>query len=137
MTTIYETNRNPSCLLQLLWFLLIGWWASLLWMLIAAFLMLTIIGIPFGVIMFNSLPKVIALRQPDQYATRQINGRTVVTNVPQINIFWRIIYFIFIGWWLGFIWVGLSWLVCITIIGLPIGLWMVDQVPLLQSLHLG
>jgi hypothetical protein len=37
----------------------------------------------------------------------------------------RIIWFLFIGWWVAlFIWVPLALVACITIIGLPVGLWM-------------
>ena len=37
----------------------------------------------------------------------------------------RIIWFVFVGWWVSvFIWLPLAFVACITIIGLPVGLWM-------------
>jgi uncharacterized membrane protein YccF (DUF307 family) len=33
----------------------------------------------------------------------------------------RLVYFIFIGWWLGFVFVALGLILCATIIGLPFG----------------
>lgn len=132
-----EYTRNPGCLIQLLWFLLIGWWAGMAWMFIGWLVMVTIIGIPFGVWMFNQLPKVIALRQPREMIVTQPGDRTDVVQAPQVNIFLRIIYLIVIGWWLSAIWTIIGYLFCLTIIGLPIGLWMIDQTPSLLSLHRG
>jgi uncharacterized membrane protein YccF (DUF307 family) len=43
---------------------LVGWWATALWIIAAYFLLVSIIGIPIGVIMLNIVPTV---------ATRQRN----------------------------------------------------------------
>ncbi len=40
----------------------------------------------------------------------------------------RIIWFLFIGWWVAlFIWIPLALVACITIIGIPVGLWMFSK----------
>ena len=44
-----------------LWFLLIGWWASGLWMMIAWLISLTLIGLPLALLMFNRTPFVASL----------------------------------------------------------------------------
>jgi uncharacterized membrane protein YccF (DUF307 family) len=87
--------------------------------------------------MFNQLPKVIALRQPDEIIVEQPGARVDVIAPQQINIFLRILYLLFVGWWLSAIWTLIAYLICLTIIGLPIGLWMVDKTPALLSLHRG
>jgi uncharacterized membrane protein YccF (DUF307 family) len=126
----------------LLWFLFVGWWAGQIWIAIAWFFMLTIIGIPFGVTMFNVLPKVMALRQPKQTVITTVStmGNVTVVNsssgqLPQVNILIRIVYFILIGWWLSALWVEIAYFVCLTIIGLPIGLLMIDKTPGIVSLR--
>ncbi len=43
-----QAQRNPGCLIQLLWFALVGWWAGQIWVAIAWALMLTVIGIPLA-----------------------------------------------------------------------------------------
>jgi uncharacterized membrane protein YccF (DUF307 family) len=48
-------------LIRLIYFLLIGWWFSLIWSLLAWLLCVSIIGLPFGVLMFNRLPGVTTL----------------------------------------------------------------------------
>ena len=52
-------------LLRLIYFALIGWWASLLWVNVAWFLCAIIIGIPFGIWMFNRLPAITTLMRTE------------------------------------------------------------------------
>jgi len=47
----------------------------------------------------------------------------------------RILYFIFIGLWLSSIWAAIAWVLSITIIGLPIGLWMLNKLPQVTTLQ--
>ena len=43
------------------WFVLVGWWASALWMSVAWAVQLTVIGIPIALLMFNRTPFVASL----------------------------------------------------------------------------
>ena len=138
ITTIVDNRRNPGCLLQLLWFAVIGWWLGQIWMAVAWFLMVTILGIPIAVAMLNRLPKVIALREPDAHLqmTTLPDGRIRSGEVEpvQINVFLRALYFVLVGWWFSALWMEAAYAVCMTVIGLPIGFWMFDRVPLILTL---
>lgn len=46
----------------------------------------------------------------------------------------RILYFIFVGLWLGAIVTVAAWLLIITIIGLPLGLWLLNRLPQVMTL---
>lgn len=137
-SVVVETQRNPGCLLQILWFAFIGWWLGQAWMVVAWVLMVTIIGIPFGIAMLNMLPKVIALREPSRkVVVRSFNGGEMMQREiepPQVNILLRALYFLLVGWWLSAIWMEAAYAVSLTVIGLPIGFWMFDRVPALLSL---
>jgi uncharacterized membrane protein YccF (DUF307 family) len=138
-TSFYVGSRNPGCLLQVLWFFLVGIWLAPIWVTIAWVLMLTIVGIPFGVAMLNRLPLILALRDPSemQVRARQIGKGVYVyeqAGVEQYPILVRAIYFVLFGWWLSALWMLLAYLICCTIIGLPLGVWMFDLVPALISL---
>ena len=56
-TTVIDKRDNPGCLIQVLWFALVGWWLGQIWIAVAWFLMVTIVGIPLGVMMLNKLPR--------------------------------------------------------------------------------
>jgi uncharacterized membrane protein YccF (DUF307 family) len=51
------------------------------------------------------------------------------------NILIRLIYFVFIGWWLGAIVSLVGWLLFLTIIGIPLGLMIVNRLPSIITLR--
>jgi uncharacterized membrane protein YccF (DUF307 family) len=44
-----------------LWFILVGWWASAIWMSLAWLIQLTVVGIPISLLMFNRTPFIASL----------------------------------------------------------------------------
>lgn len=51
------------------------------------------------------------------------------------NLLVRFLYFVLIGWWLGGIVSGVAWLLNATIIGLPLGLWVINRLPTIITLR--
>lgn len=47
----------------------------------------------------------------------------------------RLIYFIVFGLWFSGIWATVAWVLCVTIIGLPVGLWMLNRLPQVSTLQ--
>jgi len=133
-TTIVE-KKNPGCLVQLVWFALVGWWLGQAWIAVAWFLAATIVGMPLAVLMLNRLPEVIALRGESELLVRSGGGQTIVTELPQYNILLRALYFLAIGWWFSALWMELAYALCMSVIGLPFGFWMFDRVPFIVSLR--
>ena len=127
-------KKNPGCLIQLVWFALVGWWLGQAWVAVAWFLAATIIGMPLAVMMLNRVPEVMALRGETELLVQSWNGHTVVTDVPQYNILLRALYFVLIGWWASALWLELAYALCMTVIGLPLGFWMFDRTPAIVSL---
>jgi uncharacterized membrane protein YccF (DUF307 family) len=58
----------------------------------------------------------------------------VVSGGSGPGILVRAIWFIFIGWWLGLLWSALAWFLNLTIIGLPVGLIMINKLPAVMTL---
>lgn len=53
-------------------------------------------------------------------------------------LFVRALWFVLVGWWLGGVVSALAWLCLITILGIPVGLWVLNRLPAvvtLKSLH--
>ena len=104
------------------------------WILIAWFLNLTIIGLPLGLWMLNRVPLVLTLRTTARLqCCDDATGDEVVVALcracPQHSFVVRALYFVLIGWWFSLIWSVLAWLLCVTIIGLPLGVWMFNRLP--------
>jgi uncharacterized membrane protein YccF (DUF307 family) len=46
----------------------------------------------------------------------------------------RALYFILFGLWFSGVWAVVAWVLCVTIIGLPFGLWMLNRLPQVVTL---
>ncbi len=47
----------------------------------------------------------------------------------------RAIYFVVFGLWFSGLWAAIAWFLCITVIGLPFGLWMLNRLPQVATLR--
>lgn len=47
----------------------------------------------------------------------------------------RALWWLFIGWWLSGIVVGIAWVALITIIGIPVGVWLINRLPTVLTLR--
>lgn len=54
-------RRQTAWPIRGIWFLLVGWWASGVWMAIAWLISLTVVGLPVAVLMFNRTPFIASL----------------------------------------------------------------------------
>ncbi len=136
-TTRVQATQQFPFLLRVLWFIFFGWHLTLYWILIAWFLNLTIVGLPLGVWMLNRVPLVLTLRTTRGYNVATSTGDQVVwqyQNVPQHTFLVRAVYFLLIGWWFSLVWSLLAWLLCVSIIGLPFGVWMFNRLPEVTTL---
>ncbi len=59
----------------------------------------------------------------------------VMVRPQSVNILLRVIYFIFVGWWLTAIVSAFAWFLNVTIIGLPLGLWLINRLPAIATLR--
>jgi uncharacterized membrane protein YccF (DUF307 family) len=58
----------------------------------------------------------------------------VIAHNDGANLLVRALYFVLIGWWFSAIWAAIGWLLSITIIGLPLGLYMLNRLPQVVTL---
>lgn len=68
-----------------------------------------------------------------------VSNPTPEVTVSQSNtpIHWllRAIYFVLFGLWFSGVWAAVAWVLCVTIIGLPLGLWMLSKLPQVSTLR--
>ena len=103
-----------------LWFLLVGWWLAFLWGALAWLLCVS-------VVLFNRLPQVLTLKPVEHDPW---------TGGPAREVAWwiRAVWFVLVGWWAGLLFFKVGYLLCLTIVGMPFGVWMLHRVPLAMTL---
>ena len=60
---------------------------------------------------------------------------TVIRQERGANLLLRAVYFLVFGLWYSAIWASTAWVLCVTIIGLPFGLWMLNRLPQVTTLR--
>lgn len=99
--------------LNVIWLLLAGVWLAIGYLLAAVILCITVIGIPFGVQAFKLAG----------YALWPF-GRALVPSANRnkgLSVVGNIVWFVLAGWWLALEHLLTGVLLCLTIIGIPLG----------------
>lgn len=122
----------PNFLVRVVWFLCIGLWLGMLTTAVAWGLIVSVIGMPLGVMLLNRLPKIMTLRptRPHTRIEMHPGGYSVSHGGPtQHSLLLRGVYFLAAGWWLSAIWLMVAWaLVGLTFgLGLPLAFWMFNR----------
>jgi uncharacterized membrane protein YccF (DUF307 family) len=131
---VIQRSDGAGLLIRAVYFVLIGWWFSGIWAVVAWILCLTIIGLPFGLYMLNRLPQVVTLKPSRSDLVLTTTGRVIERDVPQLPFLFRAVYFLLIGWWLSAVWIAVAWALNASIIGMVIGFWMFNRVPAIITL---
>jgi uncharacterized membrane protein YccF (DUF307 family) len=117
-----------SLLVRALWFLVVGWWATPVVVNTAWLLTATVLLAPVGVMLINLVPTVLTLQEPRSMLDPEA-GR------GQRSLPVRAVYFVFVGWWAGFLWANAAVFLSLTIVGLPVAIWMLNRLPYVTSLY--
>ena len=139
MSRVEAVVQEPGIplLLRVLYFFLFGWWATGMWIIVAWFLNVTIIGLPVGLWMLNRVPQVLTLRPIKQVVvTHDLGGGVEAYTKGLAQHAWpiRLLYFVLIGWWFSLLWAVVAWVISATVIGLPVGIWMFNRLPAVTTL---
>ncbi len=136
MSRTQTVVREPGMplLLRILYFFLFGWYATGVWINVAWFLNATIIGLPVGLWMLNRVPQVLTLQPYKQVIVGTGTDFRQTSGLPQRSWLGRALYFVLIGWWLSFVWSNIAWAISLTVIGLPLAIWMFNRLPGITTL---
>ena len=100
-------------------------------------LCVTVIGLPLGFMIFNRLPAIMTLRPRTEVHTTEFrDGVTYVTGgtIEQFPMWARALWFLALGWWIGAIYLGIAWFLCVIIVTMPIGLLLFNRVGAVMTL---
>jgi len=135
---VVAPRQGPGFLARAVWFILIGWWLTAIVIVIAYALALSILGLPFAFYLFNRIPAFLTLRGRSR--TYQVettaDGTRFLTaaNVEQRPMWLRAIWFIFVGFWFGAIWMAVAYALCVLIVTMPFGIAMFNRVGAVMTL---
>ncbi|MCA9920971.1 MAG: YccF domain-containing protein [Anaerolineales bacterium] len=134
-TKLHEPVRETPFLIRAIWFFVLGWELTGVWILIAWALNASILGLPLGLWMIDRVPQVLTLKaRSGSYLVDVENGRSQFIPGKQVPFLVRALYFVVIGWWFSLLWAAIAWLLCATIIGLPLGVMMLNGLPAVTTL---
>ncbi|MEF8786200.1 MAG: YccF domain-containing protein [Haloarculaceae archaeon] len=117
---------------------MVGWWLTGIWLGVAWVLNLTIVGMPLGIKMINKVPKVLSLKErPLRSEVIDENGTVTIvqSNREQRSLLVRAVYFLLVGWWASGLWMGLAYAATLSLVGLPLAVWMYGKLPFVVSLY--
>ncbi len=117
-----------SFLVRALWFVFVGWWLTPVIVNVAWFCNATVILLPVGIKLINLVPTALTLAEP-----RSLSDPDAASGQSSLPV--RAVYFLLVGWWLSLLWANLASFAAVTIIGLPLAIWMFNRLPYVTSLY--
>lgn len=134
---ITTRKQQVPFLLRAIWFCLIGFWLSAIFIFVGYLCCATVVLLPVGFWFLNRVPQAqtLRLRNTEFHATQK-DGVTHLTegHLQQLPWYYRVLYFP-LGLVLGLLWLTLAWIVSLPIITLPLSIWMIDRSPTVISLQ--
>jgi len=140
-SSVVELRTGPHILVRVVWYIFIGWWLTAILMGIAWVAAIFIVTLPLTFYLVNRIPTTLTLRpRRERYA--MVTGADGVTRYQRIateqtSLLVRAVYFLLVGWWLSLLWMVASYLLMLTVVGIPLGLMMVNRLPFIFTLHRG
>ncbi len=132
----YSSQPGPELLLRALWFLFVGWWLAILWLMTAYTLLITQVGASLGRLMVRNLPKILFLQSARPgYRNYSDNRPSYQPSRSPVALWQRLIWFVVVGWWLGILWTMAGYGLCTLVITEPIGMQMLEQLPAILTLE--
>lgn len=117
-----------SLLVRALWFVFVGWWVTPIVVNTAWLLNVTVVLLPLGIKLINLVPTALTLAEP-----RSLSEPESARGQRSLAV--RAIYFVLVGWWLSLLWANAASFLAITVVGLPVAIWMLNRLPYVTSLY--
>lgn len=131
-------QKQHSFFVRAVYFVFIGSWFGFFWLNLGYLLCFSIVLFPIGLVMLNRLPQVLTLRPNTQNVNVSVAGGVTTIKVggpQQVNFLLRVVYYVFVGSWLGYLWACVGYGLCLTLLGMPLGLIMLNRLPQVLTLR--
>jgi uncharacterized membrane protein YccF (DUF307 family) len=136
--TVVTMRGGPGLVLRSIWFVFIGWWATGILLSVAYLFSLTVVLLPIAFVLFNVVPTVLTLRPRRTHVTTEMRDGVMHVshgNVPQRPFWMRALWFLLVGWWISAFVIVLGYLLCLTVILIPVGVMVLNRIPEAMTLR--
>jgi len=127
-----KLNRGLSVFARYVYFFVIGWWMGLFAAIAGSVLCASIIGLPLGTMLLNKLPTIVFMREEGEPCPWGYTDHRHQREPMPFVI--RVLWFFVLGWSLGMLLITFGYLISLTIIGIPVGIYLLNRVPLVMTL---
>jgi uncharacterized membrane protein YccF (DUF307 family) len=136
---VSQRKHGPGLFVRSIWYLFVGWWLTGLAIGFAWLCALSVVLLPVAYLVVSKLPTILTLR-PRSIGTDvslDADGTIRITTggAAQKPIWMRALWFLFVGWWACGLAMAAAYLLCLTIILLPVGLMIFNRVPAVMTLQ--
>jgi len=125
---LLRAMTQRSLPVRALWFVFVGWWVTPIVVNTAWLLNVTVVLLPVGIKLINLVPTVLTLAEP-----RSLSEPESARGQRSLAV--RAVYFVLVGWWLSLLWANAASFLAITVVGLPVAIWMLNRLPYVTSLY--
>jgi uncharacterized membrane protein YccF (DUF307 family) len=138
---IIVTSRRsgPGFISRALWFLFVGWWLTGFAIGFAWLCSLTIVLLPISYMVVNKIPTILTLRPRSVQSDVGVDADGTIridTGGARQRPFWqRALWFVLVGWWACGIAMAAAYVMCLTVLLLPLGLMIFNRVPAVMTLQ--
>jgi uncharacterized membrane protein YccF (DUF307 family) len=136
---IEQRRHGPGLFVRGIWYLLIGWWLTGLAITFAWLCTVSIVLLPIGYLIVSKIPTILTLRprsiETDVAVDADGTVRITTGGAKQPPFWQRALWFIFVGWWACGVAMFVAYVLCLTVVLIPIGLMIFNRVPAVMTLQ--
>ncbi len=136
---ITHHSHGPGLFVRAIWYVFIGWWLTGLAITFAIFCSFTVILLPIAYMIVNKIPVILTLRPRSIESTARVDAdgtiRVDTGGAAQLPFWQRGLWFLVIGWWACAVVMYFAYLLCLSIILIPVGLMIFNRVPAVLTLQ--
>jgi uncharacterized membrane protein YccF (DUF307 family) len=133
-----RSRRGPGFPVRVLWYVLGGWWLTGFALALGYVAGMSIVGLPLAFWIFDRTGTLLTLRpRSETLLVERAGGRTLVRSygARQLPLPLRALWFVLVGWWAALVWIILAYAVSLTVIGIPLGIVMLNRLPAVFTLQ--
>jgi uncharacterized membrane protein YccF (DUF307 family) len=136
---VAHRKHGPGLVTRAVWYVFVGWWLPGLAITFAAFCTLSVILLPIAYVIINKIPVILTLRPRSLETDASVDAdgtvRITTGGARQLPFWQRALWFVFVGWWACIVAMYAAYLLCLTIVLLPVGLMVFNRMPAVLTLQ--